>query len=126
MWWRQQPRQKPSLKDIDEFTHIKDQYVSKPVYKYYSAAERAKLYELHLDCLEKEVPLGDRKKYVRKIKSLQHQIDESLMGNDDPSDDETDLSNSSHVHFEGDELDTKDNKNGVRQGGPRKRNKIKK
>ena len=48
------------------------------------------------------------------------------MGNDDPSDDEANLSDSSHVHFEGDELDTKYNKNRVRQGGPRKRTKIKK
>ena len=76
--------------------------------------------------LEKEVPQGDRKKYVRKIKSLQSQLDEDQMGNDEPSDDEVDLSDISHVNFEGDELDTKDNKNCVRQGGPWKRTKIKK
>ena len=48
------------------------------------------------------------------------------MGNDYLSDDEAELSDSSHVNFEGYELDTKDNKNSVRQGGPRKRNKTKK
>ena len=118
--------EKISCKEIDYCIHIKDQYVSKRVYKDYSADERAKLYELRLDCLEKEVPQGNRRKYVRKIKSLQRKIDEARIGNDDPSNYEADLSDSSHVHFEGYELDTKDNKNRVCQGGPRKSNKIKK
>ena len=56
---------KPSRKEIDDCTQIKDQYVSKTVYKDYSAAEKAKLYEMRLACLENEVPQGDRKKYVR-------------------------------------------------------------
>ena len=90
---------KPSCKEIDECTHIKDQYVSKTLYKDYSADEKEKLYELRLDLLEKEGPQGDRKKYVRKIKFLQRQLDEARMGNDEPSDDEADLSDSSHAHF---------------------------
>ena len=96
------------------------------MYKDNSTAEKSKLYELRLARLEKEEPQGDRNKYVCKIKSLKSQLDESWMGNDDPSDDAADLSNSSHANFEGDGMDTKDNKNRVRQGGPRKRNKIKK
>ena len=66
----------PSRKEIEDCTRIKDQYVSKTVYKDYSAAEKSKLYELRLDRLEKEGTQGDRKKYVRKIKPLQHHIDE--------------------------------------------------
>ena len=56
---------KPSRKEIGDCTHIKDLYTSKTVYKDYSAAEKAKLYEMRLACLENEVPQGDRKKYVR-------------------------------------------------------------
>ena len=67
--------EKPSRKDIDECTHIKDQYVSKTVYKDYSLAEKSNIYEMRLACLEKEGPQGERKKYVRKIKSLQRQLD---------------------------------------------------
>ena len=48
------------------------------------------------------------------------------MGNDNPYDDEADLSDSPHTHFEGYRLDAKDKKNRVRQGGPRKINKTKK
>ena len=48
------------------------------------------------------------------------------MGNDDPSNDKADLYDISRANFEGDGLDTKDNKNHVRQGGTCKRNKIKK
>ena len=48
------------------------------------------------------------------------------MGNDDSSNDEADLFDSSHVNFEEDEMDTKDKKNHGRQGGPWKRNKNKK
>ena len=48
------------------------------------------------------------------------------MGNDDPFNDDLDLSNSSHAHFEGVRLNNKDNKNRVRQGGPRIINKTKK
>ena len=118
--------EEPIRKEIDYCTHIKDQYVSNTVYKDYSTAERAKLYELRLDRLQKEGPQGDRKKYVQKIKSLQRQIDESQMGNDDPSDDEANLYDSYHVLFEGYELYTKDKNNRVRQGGPWKRIKIKK
>ena len=118
--------EKRSRKEIDDCTHIKDQYVTKPVYKDYYMAKRSKLYELRLAHLDKEVPQGDRKKYVHNIKSLQRQLDEARMGNDDPSDYESYLYDSSHVHFEGGELDAKDNKNRVCQGGPLKRNKIKK
>ena len=42
-----------SRKEIDNCTHIKYQYVSKTVYKNYSAAEKAKLYEMRLARLEK-------------------------------------------------------------------------
>ena len=48
------------------------------------------------------------------------------MGNDEPSDYEANLSDSSHAHFEGGGLDNKYNKNRVHQGGPSKRNKTKK
>ena len=48
------------------------------------------------------------------------------MVNEDPCDGEADLSGSSHAHFEGYGLDTKDKKNCVSQGGPRKRNKTNK
>ena len=61
---------KPSRKDIDDCTHIKYQYVPNPVYKDYSATERAKLYELHLARLDKEGPQGYKEKYVRNIKYL--------------------------------------------------------
>ena len=64
--------------------------------------------------------------YARKIKSLQRQIDESRMGNDESSDGEANLLESSHIHSEEDELETKHNKNSVRQGSPRKINKNKK
>ena len=76
--------------------------------------------------LDKEGPQGNRKNYVRKIKSLQHQLDEDRMGNDDLFDDEDDLPDILHDYFEGDGLDTTDNKNLVPQGGPRKINKTKK
>ena len=69
------------------------------MYKDNSTAEKSKLYELRLARLEKEGPQGDRKKYVRKIKFLQRQLDEARMGNDEPSDDEADLSDSFHAHF---------------------------
>ena len=118
--------QKLSCKDIDDCTHIKYQYLPKPVYKNYSAAKRANIYELRLVQLDKEGPQGDKKRYVRKIKSLQRQLGESRMGNDDSSDDEANLFNSSNVHFEEDNLDTKDNNNLVRQGGTWERNKNKK
>ena len=65
-------------------------------------------------CLEKEESQGNKKKYVCNIKSLQIQLDETLMVNYDSYDDEADLFNSSHVHFEEYELDTKDKKNCVR------------
>ena len=117
---------KTSRKEIDDCTHIKSKYVSKKVYKDYSAAEKAKLYELRLARLDKEGPQGNRNKYVRKIKSLQRQLDESWMGNYNPFDDEASLSDISHANFEWDGLDTKDNKNRVCQGGPKKRNNTKK
>ena len=66
---------KNSRKEIDDCAHIKDQYVSNTVYKNYSETEKVNFYELHLACLEKEGPQGERKKYVRKIKSLQRQLD---------------------------------------------------
>ena len=44
--------EKLSRKEIDNCTHIKYQYVSKTVYKNYSAAEKAKLYEMRLARLE--------------------------------------------------------------------------
>ena len=100
--------------------------MSKTVYKDYSASQKAKLYELHFDRLDKEGPQGDRNKYVCKIKSLQHHLDEFQMGDNDPSYDEADLSDSSNAHFEGYGLDTKDNRNRGRQGGPWKINKTKK
>ena len=62
--------------------------MSNTVYKNYSETEKVNFYELHLACLEKEGPQVTRKKYVRKIKSLHHQLDEARMGNDDPSNDE--------------------------------------
>ena len=89
-------------------------------------AEKANLYELCLDRLEKEGPQGDRKNYARKIKSLERQLDEARMWDDEPSDDKADLSDSSHAHFEGDDLNNKYNKNRVRQRGHWKRNKTKK
>ena len=92
--------------------------MSKTVYKDYSASEKAKIYELHLARLDNEGPQGDRKKYVHKIKSLQHQFDETRMGNYDPSDDEVHIYDSTHTHIEGDRMENKDNKNLVRQGGP--------
>ena len=117
---------KNSRRDIDSCTHIKDQYLPKPVYKDYSEFKRENLYDLRLARLEKEGPQGNKKKYVSNIKSLQRHLDESRMGNGDSYDDEADLFDISHVHFEEDELDTKDNKNRVRQGGPWKINKNKK
>ena len=116
--------EKPSRKEVDDCNHIKDQYVSKTVHNNYSEAEKAKLYELRLDLLEKEGPQGNRKKYVCKIKSLQRKLNEAQMDNDDPSNHETDQYDSSHAYFEGGGLDTKDNKNLVRQGGPWKINKT--
>ena len=112
---------KLSCKEIYDCTHIMDQYLSNTVYKDYSDVEKANFYELRLARLEKEVPQGNKKKYVRKIKSLQRQLDESRMGND-----ESDLSDSSHSHFEGSGLNIKDNKNCAHQGGPQKINKTKK
>ena len=44
---------KPSRKDIDDCTQIKDQYLSKTVYKDYSTAEKENLYEPRLAHLEK-------------------------------------------------------------------------
>ena len=68
---------KNSRKEIDNCNHVKDQYVSKTVYKDYSAAEKAIFYKLRLARLKKEGPQGYRKNYVRKIKSLQYQLDEA-------------------------------------------------
>ena len=89
-------------------------------------AKKAKLYKMRLAHLDKEGPQGNRNKYVRKINSLQRHLDEARMGDYDPSNDEADLSDSSHAHFEGGGLDTKDNKNIVCQGVPRKINKDRK
>ena len=75
--------EKPSRRDIDACTHIKDQYLPKPVYKDYSAFKRENLYDLRLARLEKEGPQGNKKKYVRNIKSLQRHLDEARMGNGD-------------------------------------------
>ena len=96
------------------------------MYKDYSAFKRENLYDLRLARLEKEGPQGNKKKYVRNIKSLQRHLDEARMGNGDSYNDGANLFDRSHVHFEEEKLDTKDNKNRVRQGGPWKINKNKK
>ena len=62
-------------------------------------ADKANLYEIRLAHLEKEEPQGDKRKYVRKIKSLRRHLDEARIVDDDPSDDGANLSDSYHAHF---------------------------